>query len=126
MKFGRRAGPRRSEATEPAASWESPLGVPAGQSSTDITKGVLSVPGVIAFLRENSRRILMLAAVIFAIGVVVLMLIPARYAATALVVVDPRNCASRPIRMCCRGSGKMPRHCRAMSRSPNPTAFSGR
>lgn len=90
MKFGRRAGPRRSEATEPAASWES-AGVPAGQSSTAITKGVLSVPGVIAFLRENGRRILMLAAVIFAIGVIVLMLIPARYAATALVVVDPRE-----------------------------------
>ncbi|WP_298281483.1 exopolysaccharide transport family protein [uncultured Bradyrhizobium sp.] len=90
MKFGRRAGPRRSEATEPAASWES-AGVPAGQSSTAITKGVLSVPGVIAFLRENGQRILMLAAVIFAIGVIVLMLIPARYAATALVVVDPRE-----------------------------------
>ncbi|WXD01427.1 GumC family protein [Bradyrhizobium sp. 27S5] len=33
----------------------------------------------------------MLAAVIFAVGVILLMLIPARYAATALVVVDPRE-----------------------------------
>lgn len=90
MKFGSRVGPRRSEATEPAASWET-AGVPASQSSAESTKGVLSIPGVVAFFRENGQRILMLAAVIFAVGVILLMLIPARYAATALVVVDPRE-----------------------------------
>nr|WP_283843105.1 exopolysaccharide transport family protein [Bradyrhizobium sp. 2S1] len=90
MKFGSRVGPRRSEATEPAASWEN-AGVPAGQSSAEITKGVLSLAGVVGFFRENGQRILMLAAVIFAVGVILLMLIPARYAATALVVVDPRE-----------------------------------
>ena len=90
MKFGSRTGPRRSEVTEPAASWET-AGVPAGQSSAETTKGVLSIPGVLAFFREKGQRILMLAAVIFAVGVIVLMLIPARYAATALVVVDPRE-----------------------------------
>lgn len=90
MKFGSRTGPRRSEVTEPAASWEA-AGVPAGQSSAETTKGVLSIPGVLAFFREKGQRILMLAAVIFAVGVIVLMLIPARYAATALVVVDPRE-----------------------------------
>ncbi|PDT76495.1 lipopolysaccharide biosynthesis protein [Bradyrhizobium sp. C9] len=52
---------------------------------------MLSIPGVLAFFREKGQRILMLAAVIFAVGVIVLMLIPARYAATALVVVDPRE-----------------------------------
>ncbi|WP_050423540.1 GumC family protein [Bradyrhizobium tropiciagri] len=90
MKFGSRAGPRRSEVTEPAASWET-AGVPAGQSSAETTKGVLSIPGVVAFFRERGQRILMLAAVIFAVGIILLMLIPARYAATALVVVDPRE-----------------------------------
>ncbi|MDH2383588.1 GumC family protein [Bradyrhizobium sp. CER78] len=90
MKFGSRAGPRRSEVTEPAASWET-AGVPAGQSSVETTKGVLSIPGVVAFFREKGQRILMLAAVIFAVGIILLMLIPARYAATALVVVDPRE-----------------------------------
>ncbi|WP_342726786.1 GumC family protein [Bradyrhizobium sp. B097] len=90
MKFGSRIGPRRSEVTEPAASWET-AGVPAGQSSAETTKGVLSIPGVVAFFREKGQRILMLAAVIFAIGVILLMLIPARYAATALVVLDPRE-----------------------------------
>ncbi|WP_420969131.1 GumC family protein [Bradyrhizobium sp. B120] len=90
MKFGSRIGPRRSEVTEPAASWET-AGVPAGQSSAETIKGVLSIPGVVAFFREKGQRILMLAAVIFAVGVIVLMLIPARYAATALVVLDPRE-----------------------------------
>ncbi|WP_223977292.1 GumC family protein [Bradyrhizobium sp. RD5-C2] len=90
MKFGSRLGPRRSEVTEPAASWET-AGVPAGQSSAETTKGVLSIPGVLAFFREKGQRILMLAAVIFAVGIILLMLIPARYAATALVVVDPRE-----------------------------------
>ncbi|WP_375787899.1 GumC family protein [Bradyrhizobium sp. Pha-3] len=90
MKFGSRIGPRRSEVTEPAASWET-AGVPAGQSSAETTKGVLSIPGVVAFFREKGQRILMLAAVIFAVGIILLMLIPARYAATALVVVDPRE-----------------------------------
>lgn len=90
MKFGSRVGPRRSEATEPAASWET-AGVPTGQSSAETTKGVLSIAGVIGFFRENGQRILMLAAVIFAVGIILLMLIPARYAATALVVVDPRE-----------------------------------
>ncbi|MHC2337139.1 GumC family protein [Bradyrhizobium sp. USDA 4454] len=90
MKFGSRVGPRRSEATGPAASWEG-SGVPTGQASPETTKGVLSLSGVLAFFRENGQRILMLAAVIFAVGIILLMLIPARYAATALVVVDPRE-----------------------------------
>ncbi|MGF6312774.1 uncharacterized protein involved in exopolysaccharide biosynthesis [Bradyrhizobium sp. i1.8.4] len=90
MKFGSRVGPRRSEATEPAASWET-AGVPTSQSSAETTKGMLSIPGVVAFFRENGQRILMLAAVIFAVGIILLMLIPARYAATALVVLDPRE-----------------------------------
>ncbi|UGY05222.1 GumC family protein [Bradyrhizobium quebecense] len=90
MKFGSRIGPRRSEVTEPAASWET-AGVPAGQSPAETTKGVLSIPGVLGFFREKGQRILMLAAVIFAVGVILLMLIPARYAATALVVLDPRE-----------------------------------
>ncbi|OKO84038.1 lipopolysaccharide biosynthesis protein [Bradyrhizobium sp. NAS96.2] len=90
MKFGSRVGSRRSEVTEPTASWET-AGVPAGPSSAETTKGVLSIPGVVAFFREKGQRILMLAAVIFAVGIILLMLIPARYAATALVVVDPRE-----------------------------------
>ncbi|WP_420839482.1 GumC family protein [Bradyrhizobium oropedii] len=89
MKFGSRVGPRRSEATGPAASWEA-FSVPT-QSSAETTKGVLSLPGVLAFFREKGQRILMLAAVVFAVGIILLMLIPARYAATALVVVDPRE-----------------------------------
>ena len=44
-----------------------------------------------AFLRMNGRRIASIALALFALGIVVLMIVPARYAATALVVVDPRE-----------------------------------
>ena len=108
MKFGSRIGPRRSEVTEPAASWET-AGVPAGQSSAETTKGVLSIPGVLAFFREKGQRILMLAAVIFAVGIILLMLIPARYAATALVVVDPRSGRPARDRSRCRSTAKLRR-----------------
>jgi uncharacterized protein involved in exopolysaccharide biosynthesis len=39
----------------------------------------------------NVRRIAFIALALFALGIVVLMIVPARYAATALVVVDPRE-----------------------------------
>ncbi|BBO09733.1 hypothetical protein TM102_12030 [Bradyrhizobium sp. TM102] len=56
-----------------------------------LIKGSLTVTGVLSFLRENGRRILTLAMALFALGVVVLMILPVRYAATALVVLDPRE-----------------------------------
>jgi uncharacterized protein involved in exopolysaccharide biosynthesis len=39
----------------------------------------------------NGRRIASIALALFALGIVVLMIVPTRYAATALVVVDPRE-----------------------------------
>ena len=54
-------------------------------------KGSLTVAGTIAFFQTNGRRILLIAAALFAAGVAILMILPARYAATALVVVDPRE-----------------------------------
>lgn len=90
MMFGSRAGPRRSGPTEPAASWEVSR-APAERSSAEATKGALTLSGAVSFLRENGRRILTLASIIFAIGIILLMLVPVRYAATALVVVDPRE-----------------------------------
>jgi uncharacterized protein involved in exopolysaccharide biosynthesis len=53
--------------------------------------GSLTVFGTLSFLRENGRRILTLAAALFALGIVVLVVLPVRYAATALVVLDPRE-----------------------------------
>jgi uncharacterized protein involved in exopolysaccharide biosynthesis len=93
MMFGSRAGPRSSGAMEPAASWDAgglPTGKPGG-SSAELTEGSLTVSGTLSFLRENGRRILTLALAIFAIGIIVLAVVPVRYAATALVVVDPRE-----------------------------------
>ena len=91
--FGKRASQAGSGRTEDAASWEAPA-VPSARLRTGrsgLLKGSLTVPGVIAFLRDNGRRILLLAFALFAAGVALLMVIPARYAATALVVVDPRE-----------------------------------
>ena len=97
MKPGRRAGPRRSgsHGTRSVVTL-----APAGQPPQPSPRA-LSVPGVIAFLRENGRRILMLAAVIFAIGVIVLMLIPRVTPPPRFVAVDPRiACHDRS--GCCR------------------------
>ena len=53
-------------------------------------KGFLAVNGL-AFFRNNARRIAVYSLALFALGVAVLMVLPLRYAATALVVVDPRE-----------------------------------
>lgn len=93
MAFGRSASPRSIAPTEPAASWEAPraaMAKPDGAAPT-LIKGSLTVSGALSFLRENGRRILTLALALFALGVVVLVVLPVRYAATALVVVDPRE-----------------------------------
>ncbi|MHC4040262.1 GumC family protein [Bradyrhizobium sp. 23AC] len=93
MAFGSRATPRSIAPTEPAASWEAPRPArmkPDGAAPA-LIKGSLTVTGVLSFLRENGRRILTLAVALFALGAVVLMILPVRYAATALVVLDPRE-----------------------------------
>ena len=93
MAFGSRASPRSIAPTEQAASWEAPRAVTTAPGGTGpaLIKGSLTVSGTLVFLRENGRRILTLAAALFALGVVVLMILPVRYAATALVVLDPRE-----------------------------------
>lgn len=93
MAFGSRATPRSIAPTEPAASWEAPR---AAQTKPDgagpaLIKGSLTVSGALSFLRQNGRRILTLALALFALGIVALMVLPVRYAATALVVLDPRE-----------------------------------
>ncbi|PDT88473.1 lipopolysaccharide biosynthesis protein [Bradyrhizobium sp. Y36] len=93
MAFGRSASPRSIAPTEPAASWEAPRAArtkPDGAAPA-LIRGALSVSGVLGFLRDNGRRILALALALFALGVVALMVLPVRYAATALVVLDPRE-----------------------------------
>ncbi|TCU66620.1 uncharacterized protein involved in exopolysaccharide biosynthesis [Bradyrhizobium sp. R2.2-H] len=93
MAFGRSASPRSIAPTEQAASWEAPWAakVKPDGVSPGLTMGSLTVFGTLSFLRENGRRILTLAAALFALGIVVLVVLPVRYAATALVVLDPRE-----------------------------------
>lgn len=93
MAFGRSASPRSIAPTEQAASWEAPRAAKAKPDgvSPGMTMGSLTVFGTLSFLRENGRRILTLAAALFVLGIVVLVVLPVRYAATALVVLDPRE-----------------------------------
>ncbi|AHY55089.1 GumC family protein [Bradyrhizobium japonicum] len=93
MAFGRGASPRSIAPTESAASWEAPRAATAKPDSAApaLIKGSLTVTGALSFLRANGRRILTLALALFALGVLVLMVLPVRYAATALVVLDPRE-----------------------------------
>ena len=91
--FGSRASEAGSGRKNSSASWEAP-GRPAETTRggrQDLLKGSLTVSGTIAFLRDNGRRILLLALALFAFGIAVLMILPVRYAATALVLVDPRE-----------------------------------
>jgi uncharacterized protein involved in exopolysaccharide biosynthesis len=91
--FGSQASHDKFGRTEDPASWEAPGVAPAsaGNGKPDLLRGSLSVPGSLAFLRTNARRILLLALAIVAVGFIALMVIPVRFAATALVVVDPRE-----------------------------------
>ncbi|MCK1546577.1 GumC family protein [Bradyrhizobium sp. 147] len=92
MTFGRRADPTSSGSTGVAASWsQNSSGVEGAAGAAARFGGMFTAAGALAFLRENARRILALGVAIFALGAVVLLMIPVRFAATALVVVDPRE-----------------------------------
>ena len=92
MMFGNRASHASSGGIADAASWEAP-GRPSGKNTgpSGLLKGSLTVSGAISFFRNNGRRIALLALAIFAVGIVLLLVVPVRFAATALVVVDPRE-----------------------------------
>src|ERR1700736_3319567 len=80
----RAAGTARSwEASAPATEKSDGAPTPAG--------GMPTLAGATAFLRRNARKIGSLALILFTAGIVVLQIIPVRYAATALVLVDPRE-----------------------------------
>src|SRR3954471_7299229 len=75
------------------ASWETPADPRAKARGTAPRPLIasLSAGRALTFLRMNGRRIASIALALFALGIVVLMIVPTRYAATALVVVDPRE-----------------------------------
>ena len=93
MMFGSQGTQVNSRRVTDPASWETPdraSGV-ASIRRAELLKGSLTIAGVVGFFRQNGRRIVLLAAALFALGVLILAIIPVRYAATALVVVDPRE-----------------------------------
>ena len=92
--------PGRQTAAAPAdvmaktgpASWEYEDARPAPVVNDDSTASPSLSPRELArILRANARRILMFAAALFALGLAILLLFPAKYTATSLVLVDPRE-----------------------------------
>ncbi len=83
-----------SQTVRPAQpSWEAPDSPATEQAkgSAKPTTGLLTFSGAASFLRSNSKKIGSLALILFVTGIAILSIIPARYAATALVLVDPRE-----------------------------------
>lgn len=77
-----------------ATSWEAPDRTPSarrGGEQPELLKARLTLSGVVAFFRNNGLRVALLSLALFAAGVGILMALPLHYAATALVVVDPRE-----------------------------------
>jgi len=90
MIYGSQATEAASKRPEDAPSWEAPA-PKNGNRRPEFLKGALTIAGVVAFFRKNGRRIALLSLALFAIGAAILTILPVRYAATALVVVDPRE-----------------------------------
>src|SRR4051794_5556366 len=90
MMFGSRASDTSSATSAPTSSWEAP-DARARAPADGFVNGSLTIPVMLSFFRNNGRRILTFALGIFVIGTIILLLVPVRFAATALVVVDPRE-----------------------------------
>jgi uncharacterized protein involved in exopolysaccharide biosynthesis/Mrp family chromosome partitioning ATPase len=74
------------------ASWEAPVPLAAAvDRGVKPISGTLTLAAVAAFLRRNAKKIASLTLILFTVGIVIMMIIPTRYAATALVFVDPRE-----------------------------------
>ncbi len=80
--------------TQPVSpSWEAPgaaMSLPDADRPRFI-RGVLTLDNVVAFWRRNTRKVAALALILLMAGLAILSMIPVRYAATALVLVDPRE-----------------------------------
>lgn len=92
MMRGSQAADGISGRTAIATTWEAPAD-PRAKTREVLAplKGSLTAERAVAFVRANGRRILALALALFVLGTIVVLIIPTRYAATALVVVDPRE-----------------------------------
>ena len=88
--FARQAARDKAGRRAPAApqSWENPA---PSKANRELIKGSLTASRLAAFARRDGYKTASLALILFMIGVFVLSIIPVRYAATALVVVDPRE-----------------------------------
>lgn len=85
-KFG--DAPRSGRDADP---WDVRPRVAGNTSQPAMLTGMLTPSGLAAFFQRRFKRIAQLSAVLLALGVGITLMLPVRYAATALVVVDPRE-----------------------------------
>jgi uncharacterized protein involved in exopolysaccharide biosynthesis len=75
-----------------ADAWENPEIAPSAANANERTSWRPLSPSQLAnVLWTNARRIALLALALFALGALVLFMFPAKYTATSLVLVDPRE-----------------------------------
>jgi uncharacterized protein involved in exopolysaccharide biosynthesis len=73
-------------------AWENPEIAPNAAGANDRSSWrPLSPSQLVTILRTNARKIALLALALFALGALVLFVFPAKYTATSLVLVDPRE-----------------------------------
>lgn len=91
--LGRQAAVGPVDRMTPATptSWENPEARSSQHSNRSIPRALLSPSQLVDLLRRNAKRIGALTLALFAIGLVLLVVIPARYTATSLVLIDPRE-----------------------------------
>ncbi|WP_246661609.1 exopolysaccharide transport family protein [Tardiphaga sp. vice304] len=86
QKFG--DAPRSPRDADP---WDVRPRAAINTSQPAMLTGMLTPSGLVAFFQRRFKRIVLLSAVLLALGIGVTMMLPVRYAATALVVIDPRE-----------------------------------
>ena len=86
QKFG--DAPRSPRDADP---WDVRPRAAINTSQPAMLTGMLTPSGLVAFFQRRFKRIVLLSAVLLALGIGVTLMLPVRYAATALVVVDPRE-----------------------------------
>lgn len=93
MSASQAASDAPGRAMQAELTWETPgAAVPVMPDDRPrFIRGVLTLSNVVAFWRRNTRKVGALALILLMAGLAILSMIPVRYAATALVLVDPRE-----------------------------------
>jgi len=91
MSGGQTAAAPADLTAKAGPSWEYEEAPQNDNTPSEVSRRALSPRQVVALLAANARRIALLSLALFVLGVGVLLVIPAKYTATSLVLIDPRE-----------------------------------